>query len=440
MRRSPLSVRPVVPAHPRGRWAGRVTVWLLSVAAVLAWQLVAAIPAQANGGDLDPAFGVGGKVITDIARGLDQASAVMAQADGKIVAAGGADEGNGSALDDFAVVRYQADGSLDPRFGRRGKVKFDFTGAGGDDHANAVALQAGGGLVAAGFAVGDWAMARFDQRGRLDPAFGVGGKVRSPLGGQIRALAVQPDGKLVAAGLIGSDFAVARYGATGSLDPSFGVDGVAITDFPGLFAEAHAVALQSDGKIVAAGSAASQAFALARYNPDGTLDPGFGAGGTVTTTFGGFFNEANAVVVQAGGKIAAAGQVFGTTSAFALARYNPDGTLDPGFGIGGTVTTSFASSGTAAALVAQPGGALVAAGTADPGTGSSDDFALARYQDDGSLDSSFGTGGTVTTDFGGGTDVARALAVQADGKLLVAGSPNESGFGSDFALARYLTQ
>jgi uncharacterized delta-60 repeat protein len=421
--------------------ACRAAVWLLSVTGMLAWQLVVAAPVYASGGDLDPAFGVGGKVITDIAGGSDQASAVAVQPDGKIVAAGSADEGNGSFLDDFALARYTANGTLDSRFGKRGKVKLDFTGAGGHDQINALAVQADGNLVAAGNAEGNWALARFTQRGGLDRSFGVGGKVSSHPG-QIRALAVQADGKLVVAGLSSGEFAVGRYSADGSPDLGFGTGGIVITDFPGLFAEAHAVALQPDGKIVAAGSAAAAAFALARYNPDGSLDPGFGIGGAVTTAFAGFFNEANGVVVLGDGKIAAAGGVqnFDLTNAFALARYNPDGSLDPGFGVGGTVTTTFGAFSSAAALVAQTGGALVAAGTADPGTGSSGDFVLARYQNDGTLDGSFGAGGRVITDFGGGNDVASALAVQADGKLVAAGLPNDTGFGSDFALARYLMQ
>jgi uncharacterized delta-60 repeat protein len=414
---------------------------LVGVTGLLAWQLAVAVPAQARAGDLDPSFGTGGKVVTDIAGQLDEALAVAVQANGKVVAAGRADESDVSALGDFALVRYRANGTLDPGFGTGGKVKLDFTGAGGDDVVNALAVQANGRLVAAGHALNDWALARFRQDGTLDPSFGTGGKVTTALGGQIRALVVQADGKLVAAGVAGSDFALARYNPNGTLDAGFGTDGIVRTDFPGvLFAEAHALAPQADGRLVAAGSAGSEAFALARYNPDGTLDARFGTGGVVTTAFGGFFNEANALVVQENGKIAAAGLNFGATADFAVARYRANGTLDPGFGAGGMVTTGFAGGGTAAGLVVQADGRLVAAGTADPGTGTGRDFALVRYRHDGSLDPSFGAGGKVTTDFGAnGLDRANALALQADGKLVAAGSPNNYfGFGSDFGLARYL--
>jgi uncharacterized delta-60 repeat protein len=428
------------PGVHRSPWPHGVVLPLLVVVGLLAWQLAVAAPAHASPGDLDSSFGTGGKVVTDIAGQLDEAFAVAVQAGGKLVAAGRADESDVSALGDFALVRYLPDGTLDPGFGVAGKVKLDFTGAGGDDQVNALAVQGDGKLVAAGHALDDWALARFIPDGTLDPSFGAGGKVATALGGQIRALAVQGDGKLVAAGTAGSDFALARYLPDGSLDVGFGTGGIVRTEFPGvLFAEAHALAVQGDGKLVAVGTAGSEAFALARYNPDGTLDPRFGNGGIVSTAFGGFFNEANAVAVQENGKIVAAGQNFGATSDFALARYRTNGTLDPDFGAGGMVTTGFAAGGIATGLVVQADGKLVAAGTADVGTGQGPDFALVRYRPNGSLDPNFGISGKVTTDFGGGIDRSNALTMQADGRLVAAGSPNNvSGFGSDFGLARYL--
>jgi len=355
------------------------------LAGLLALQLAVAVPAQATAGTLDPSFGTGGKVTTDFAGESEEALAVAVQDNGRIVAAGRVDEGNGSALGDFALTRYRHDGTLDTGFGVGGKVKLDFSG-GGDDVAGALVVQADGRLVAGGHASSDWALARFRHDGTLDSSFGVGGKVSTPLGGTIRGLALQADGKLVAAGNAGSDFAVTRY------------------------------------------------------NSDGSLDSGFGVGGTVTTAFGGFFNEAFGLVLQENGRIVAAGEDFGATSVFALARYRRDGSLDPGFGVGGKVTTDFGTPSAAFALVTQADGRLVAAGVANLGTATGVDFALARYRRDGSLDASFGVGGTVTTDFGGDNDGARAMAVQADGKLVAAGrfaGSSVSGFFSDFALARY---
>src|SRR6266540_618408 len=235
---------------------------LLAVVGLLGWQLAVAAPAQASAGDLDPGFGRGGRVVTDFARGAEEAFAVAVQADGKLVAAGRTGEGGGSALGDWALARYRTDGKLDHGFGKSGKVKLDFSGAGGDDQVNALAVQADGRLLAAGFAPNGWALARFRTDGTLDPSFGVGGKVASPFSGQIRALALTPDGQIVAAGFIGSDFALARYNADGTLDAAFGTGGVVTTGFGDLFAEAHAVAIQADGKIVAAGHTGTVAFAL----------------------------------------------------------------------------------------------------------------------------------------------------------------------------------
>jgi uncharacterized delta-60 repeat protein len=173
----------------------------------------------------------------------------------------------------------------------------------------------------------------------------------------------------------------------------------------------------------------------------GDLDPGFGTGGRVVTDVSGDLDDARAVAVQPSGRIVAAGFAFGPTGLhdFALTRYRPDGTLDPTFGTGGKVILDFAGLGSGdeiRALAVRPGGRIVAAGTA-VGEGFASDFALARFRSDGTLDPAFGTGGKVTTDFGGSSDQINGLAVQADGKLVAAGSPDNIGFGSDFALARY---
>jgi uncharacterized delta-60 repeat protein len=415
---------------------------LVPAVGLLAVQLAVAGPAQARAGDLDPGFGTGGKVVTDFAGLGETAHAVAVQANGKIVAAGRTDTSDTNALGDWALARYRTNGALDPGFGSGGKVDLgDFTGNDADDLVNALAIQPSNGrIVAAGVAANNWALARFRHDGTLDASFGTGGKVTGPFGGQARALAVQADGKLVAAGNVSSDFAVARYNPNGTLDASFGTDGVVTTGFGDFFAQANAVAVQSDGKIVAAGHTGSAAFAIARYNRDGNLDATFGSGGIVTTAFGGFFEQANALVIQSNGKLVAAGENFGAAATFALARYNPNGTLDATFGSGGKVTTDFGSQfSTAAALVVQADGRLVAAGDADAGPDGTAVFALARYRTNGTLDPGFGSGGKVTTDFGEGNDVLRGLARQADGKLVAAGGFDDNGFGgTDFALARYL--
>jgi uncharacterized delta-60 repeat protein len=273
--------------------------------------------------------------------------------------------------------------------------------------------------------------------GDLNPTFGVGGKVTTDFGNADAAFALvlQPDGKLVAAGhsitleAQTANFALARYLPAGSLDPTFGAGGLVTTDLGG-FDAAFALVLQPDSKLVAAGRSCQEGtpcdFVLARYLPDGSLDGSFGVGGKVTTDVE-LRGQVNALVLQPDGKLVAAGETFDGPSDFVLARYLPDGSLDGSFGVGGKVTTDFGSFDFVSALVFQPDGKLVAAG--DSGVS----FALARYLPDGRLDPTFGVGGLVTTDFGNFDDGgARALVLQPDGNLVAAGFA-----GPDFALARY---
>jgi uncharacterized delta-60 repeat protein len=248
-------------------------------------------------------------------------------------------------------------------------------------------------------------------------------------------------------------FAVARYNPDGSLDTTFGTNGKVTTDFNNRPDNLNALALQPDGKIVAAGISLNFAnfynFGLARYNPDGSLDASFGSGGKVTTDFFGFDgedDEAFAVAVQTDGKIIAAGTA-NLRGDFGLARYNADGSLDASFGTGGKVTTDFnGKADVGSSMTLQPDGKIIVAGianvTAPPpnAQNTSGDFALARYNTNGTLDSSFGNGGKVTTDFSGSLDAANAVALQPDGKIVAAGAADNSiskGIGFDFALARY---
>jgi uncharacterized delta-60 repeat protein len=236
--------------------------------------------------------------------------------------------------------------------------------------------------------------------------------------------------------------AAAHAAEAGDLDPSFGSGGLVTLPSFGDTGNGNAVAIQGDGKIVLAGSqgATMNTFALARYLPDGTLDPGFGAGGTVITALPGG-NEAEAVALQEDGKILAAGTAGND---FALTRYLPDGTPDPGFGVGGTVTTQFLGAGASVvgrAVAIQPDGRIVVAGGFDSGgTNPSLIFALARYEPDGDLDTTFDGDGTLTTPFGvppADISMANGLAI-GDGTILAAGGVNNPfGGGGAFAFARY---
>ncbi len=311
---------------------------------------------------LDATFGAGGLVMSGIG-GAGVARALILQPDGKLVAAG-------SSGVDFVLARYNTDGTLDTSFGAGGLATTDF---GGTENAFALIRQPDGKLVAAGASGADFALARYNVDGSLDPTFGAGGEVttgfREP--GVARALILQPDGKLVAAGASGTDFALARYNVDGSLDATFGIGGKTTVGISGPGA-AFALIRQPDGKLVAAVASGAD-FALARYNANATLDSTFGSGGKLATSFGGSAG-ANALILQPDGKLVAAGA---SGADFALARYNVDGSLDATFGAGGKVTTGFGGTEEASALILQPDGKLVAAGF------SSANFALARYQGDG---------------------------------------------------------
>ncbi len=357
-----------------------------------------------------------------------------------------------------APAATAAAGDLDGTFGIGGKVTTDFVGA-----ARGIAVQPDGKIVTAGATLGvtlDFALARYNPDGSLDATFGTGGKVTTDFAGsneQAFAVALQQDGKIVAAGTTGngtgSDFALARYNPDGSLDATFGTDGKVRADFAGGADQAFAVAIQPDGKIVAAGPEQSPYpnfydFGLSRYEPDGSPDPTFGTGGKVATdidpTSGqGSVDLAHAVALQPDGKIVAAGfsenGVVGGGPRFAVVRYQPDGGLDGTFGTGGKVTTDLVGSHEEAeGLVLQPDGKIVVAGGTGTATASFD-FALARYGSDGSLDPAFGAGGIVTTDLAGNLDKAHSIARQSDGKLVVAGETLSNGLDPsyNFALARY---
>jgi uncharacterized delta-60 repeat protein len=351
------------------------------------------------------------------------------------------------ALRSVSAFAQGTAGDLDPTFGAGGKVTTDFA-VGFSDLASAVVLQSDGKIVTAGGAGVDFGLARYNADGTLDTTFGVGGKVTTNFLGFDTAFALgqQSDRKLVAAGVANqgsgnANFALARYNADGSLDPGFGAGGKVITDFAGRDDFVFAIVPQPDGKIVVAGYTGfdvpppfgiSFNFALARYNEDGSLDASFGTGGKVATDFNSDSDRASAVLLQADGRLVAGGTSSnGGFPDFALARYNTDGTLDTTFGTGGKVKTDFAGSfDEIVDLQQQPDGKLVAAGTSSSlSTGF--DFAVARYNPDGSLDGTFGVGGKTTTD-AGGQEYASGLAQQSNGKLVLVGQ-----VAGDFGVVRY---
>jgi len=413
--------------------------------------LLAVGSAAAAPGVLDPSFGAGsGEVTTQIGESA-AADAVVVQPDGKIVAAGEFVEAIGPP--NFALVRYEPSGTLDPTFGNGGWV---LSPAGA---ASAVALQPDGKIVAAGTASNQIRVVRYNADGSLDQSFGTGGVVTTAASGSgsvANALVLQPDGKIVVGGYSSDGlerlFTLVRYDANGSLDSTFGSGGIVTTRVGTGSSSIDGLVLQPDGKFVADGDAVDAADqnvpGLARYNADGSLDPSFGSGGIVTTpvTPGGFFPydaSGGPLALQPDGKIVVAATSQG---AWFLVRYETDGSLDPSFVSGGLATIGGDSPG-ASSLVLQPDGKILTAGfdsTATSPTGPVTDLlTIARMNPDGTLDRTFSTGGVADIEAGTGAPnspppASAALALQPDGKIVAAGSQSDATHSTQqFLVARF---
>jgi uncharacterized delta-60 repeat protein len=399
-------------------------------------------------------------VTTDFGFGEGRASAVIVQADGKIVAAG---DCSSSTRSDFCLARYNANGSLDSSFGADGKVTTDFGGS--NDFAAGVVVQADGKIVAAGscwrhgdyFSLSehigfvdyqsDFCLARYNLDGSPDRSFDGDGRVTTDIGAVnewAEAVAIQPDGKIVVAGSCISgpnydsnyDFCLTRYNSNGALDRSFDGDGKVATDI-GSYGSSAAV--QADSKIVAAGTCGSggAVFCVVRFNINGSLDTTFDGDGKVTTAIGAAGSWASSLAVQADAKIVVAGTCEGATWDdwdFCLARYNSDGSLDTTFdGDGKVITAIRADRSWLSGVAVQADAKIVAAGSC---MGVTRNFCLAHYNSDGSLDTTFDGDGKVITAIGTGVAEANAVAVQGDGKIVAAGRCTHD-FAIAFCLARY---
>jgi len=475
----------------------------------LFWVLVSGSP-LAIADTPNPAFGDNGWSIDSFLSGdvTNYGNDAAIQPDGKIVVVG---ENEGNAQDTI-VVRYNVDGSLDTSFDGDGKVLID---GGGDDRGNAVALQADGKIVVAGMSYSngatDFVLLRLNADGSPDVGFGTDGIVLTDLSANEEAedVVIQADGKIVVVGT-GIDDAthlraitVLRHNSDGSLDTSFDTDGIVTISIGGEDSAASSVALQADGKIVVGGSSGSFIASLAvivRYNTNGSLDTTFDTDGVATWSTGeagggfedlaiqanqmivavtntsensgppnfittsisvlrfntngsldtGFDSDGiasvavavgdawgNSIAIQADNKIVAAGESYDFEGSgienYLVARFNADGSLDTGFDTDGYVETEitpFESNG-ARAVVIQTDSKIVAAGS------SNEDVGVVRYNTDGSLDTGFSGDGKVTTPvdspLGG---FYQALVVQSDGKIIVGGEAYNSN-DSDLALARY---
>ena len=416
--------------------------------------------ALATAGTLDPNFGTAGVVRVDVgdALGADAQPALLQQADGRLVIA------STSTLitqSDFALVRLGTDGVRDRGFdgGRNdGFVLTDLTPGSSmsADIVRAIGRQSDGRIVVGGYtSTWDFALVRYTADGALDTSFGSGGVARVNLNtiDYGLALAVDASDRIVVAGTtvnINENFAVLRFTADGQPDTTFNggdpanTSGGVTTDF-NRDDRAQAIAIQADGRIVAAGYAGGAAsdFAGARYLPDGRLDTSFGTAGTgkVTTQLGSV-DRATAMVIQPDGAILLGGHTGAASlTNFALVRYTSGGALDPSFDADGIVITDLAGNDDRLlALALDASGRVIAAGYASNGL--NNDVGIVRYLPTGARDTSFGSAGVVVTPIGGGNDRATAVIVQADGRIVVAGETDNGSTGSqvnvDLAVIRLL--
>ncbi|WP_251972473.1 putative Ig domain-containing protein [Sphaerotilus microaerophilus] len=390
------------------------------------------------------ATGSPGRLLQPLGGGDDGANAMVVQPDGRILLAG---FGAGPEGTDLGVMRLNADGSLDTAFGTGGRV-LTALGA-GFDAVYAMALQPDGDIVlfcsSDGVADSDLAVLRLTADGSLDASFGNAGIVQLDGGGADFAggVAIQSDGAIVLAGTrwngSDNDIVLRRLVSDGGVDTDFGAGGQVSIDYGRGDDNAAAVALQNDGRIVVVGSTFNGSnfdVAVARLNGDGSLDNGFGSGGLRQLVVGSGDEVATAVAVQPDGRILIAGSTE-TASGYdmLLLRLNADGSLDGSFnGSGRLVVPVGSADDFAYAMVLQPDGQIVLAGQSSRADGSLD-FAVVQVNANGTLDNGFLTGGKALVAVGGGDDSAYAVALQSDGRLLLAGTAT-GATDTDVALLR----
>jgi uncharacterized delta-60 repeat protein len=376
-------------------------------------------------GSLDPSLAGTGVVITDILN-RDAAVDVAAGPDGTIIVAGTCDMSAETQDPGFTVVRYRNDGSLDNTFDGDGVAITPFPGNG--TRAAAAAIQENGRILVTGssgpYGSTNLTVVRYITTGALDTTFSGDGILTTAAGGSYNwgeALVIQADGKVVVAGtswISDYDFVLTRCNADGSLDAGFGSSGTVTLDL-GDWDFCHTVALQQDGKIVAAGrsrTGANYAIALVRFNSNGALDTTFGNAGTVITDVTDGFDAINALALQTDGRIVGAGLTSG--GALTIVRYTATGSLDATFSGNGIAVIPTGNE--ARDIVIQPDGKIVAVAT--QGDADHLDLSLVRYLPDGSLDPNFGNAGMVVINLGGDYDEAGGVTLQAGSRILAVGT------------------
>ena len=375
-------------------------------------------------GNLDNSFGIGGIVYTIIGH-ASNASSIAIQGDGKIIIVGTTQPmAYTHTSSDIALVRYTTNGVIDTSFNNDGIVITNIGIRYYNDIGYTTTIQGDGKILVVGYSGYDIALVRYTNHGGLDTTFGNRGIVTTVIRSNIGDPLViqQSDGKILVAGSTSTTLVIFRYNTNGSLDSTFGNKGNVNTSFLNSSLNISAIVIQSDSKILVAGSTwnGAQSFILIRYTSNGSLDNSFGDNGIVATDNGG----TNALTIQSDGKIVIAGFYLKTNSErnFALARYNTNGSLDNTFGNFGIVTTDLGRS-QAMSIAIQSDGSILVAGSSDTA------FALVQYTANGSLDITFGNNGIVTTH-----NCPNTLTIQKDGKILVVG-----GYSNDtvITIVRY---
>jgi uncharacterized delta-60 repeat protein len=396
-------------------------------------------------GTLDTTFGSSGIVIQDIGSPHDDGYSLAIQPDGKILLGGHCDNGSN---DDFCIARFKSDGTLDTTFGSSGKVTQHIGSSG--DIGQSLAIQPDGKILLGGSCSnggnGDFCIARFNSNGTLDTTFGTSGKVIQPIGssGDIgQSLAIQPDGKILLGGRCQGqsnlDFCIARFNSNGTIDTTFGTSGKVLQPIGSSDDWGFPLVIQPDGKILLGGfcyNGSNGDFCIARYNSNGTLDTNFGTGGKVIQDIGSFNEQGISLAIQPDGKILLGGFYNnGSNEDFCIARFNSNGTLDTTFGSSGKVIQPIGSSSDyGQSLAIQPDGKILLGGYCYDGF--YNDFCIARYNSDGNLDTTFGSSGKVIQDIGSFDDYAYSLAIQPDGKILLGGNCSNGG-NPNFCIARF---
>ncbi len=406
-----------------------------------------------NPANLDTTFGTSGKVFTDFNSNSEIGNSMVIQPDGKIILAGTGLVTSANAYN-FCVARYNTNGTLDTSFGTNGKANFEITNYNNSykrDYATGIALQSDGKIVISGYcpdanfssADNESAVIRLNTNGTLDTTYATNGILRFGFGSahcQANNIAIQPDNKVVVAGYSTTtssdhDFAVARINTDGTLDTDFSNDGKQVINL-GTYDSANSIAIQPDGKILVAGNAGGN-LGLVRFTEYGNLDTTFGTGGKVITNIPDGGELLNTITLQPDGKILGGGYYSSTETNFLVVRYNTNGTLDTTFGTNGytNVDLDNGSGDIAKSIAQQNDGKIILVG--DCYTNGVSYFAIARFTNNGVLDTTFSGDGIQLTTMNGAD--ANAVKLQADGKIVIGGG-NYLGGGNtgNFAIARYL--